>query len=456
MRASGTRHADPLLHDTHRDEALMNPLVTAIFGLALLLTLLFLRMPIGLSMAMTGFLGFSILSTFTAGFSMLGLVTYQTASSYTLTVIPLFILMGQFAGHSRMGVDLYHCIYRWIGFLPGGLAMATVAACAGFAAVSGSSLATAATMGMVALPEMKRFHYDDRLATGTVAAGGTLGIMIPPSTVMVIYGILTEQPIGTLFVAGILPGLLLSGLFLLTIYILTVRNPALGPPGPRFSIRERISALRAIAGILCLFILVVGGLYTGWFTPSEAAGIGASGALIIMFFKGCLKRVNLLASLKETTLTTAMIFLVLIGANIFGYFLAVSQVPEWVISQSISFGVNRYLVLGFVCLVYMVLGCLMEGLSIMVITLPIIYPLMMNLGFDPIWFGIVMTLFMEMSLITPPVGMNVFLISGVARNVPISIIFKGIFPFFLAMVVCLVLLILLPQIALFLPETMSR
>jgi len=434
----------------------MNPLLIGLLGLLLLITLLLLRMPIGLGMALTGFLGFSMLSSFHAGFSMLGLVTYQTASNYTLTVIPLFILMGQFACHSRMGADLYQGFYRWIGFLPGGLAMATVAACAGFAAVSGSSLATAATLGTVALPEMKRFHYDDRLATGSVAAGGTLGILIPPSTVMVIYGILTEQPIGTLFVAGVLPGLLLSGLFLITIYILTARNPELGPAGPRFSLHERIGTLRSLGGLLSLFILVVGGLYAGWFTPTEAAGIGAFGALFVTLWKRCLNSENLLASLTETTLTSAMIFLILIGANIFGYFLAVSQIPEWVIGRATSLGMNRYLVLGVVCLVYMVLGCLMEGLAIMVITLPVIYPIMMNLGFDPIWFGIVITLFMEMSLITPPVGMNVFLISGVARDVPMAVIFRGILPFFLAMVVCLVLLIIAPQIALFLPGTMSR
>jgi len=434
----------------------MNPLFVGLLGLVLLLTLLLLRMPIGISMAVTGFVGFCMLSTVKAGFSLLGLVTYQTASSYALTVIPLFILMGQFAGHSRMGADLYGCAYRWIGFLSGGLAMATIAACAGFAAVSGSSLATAVTMGAVALPEMKRFGYDDRLATGSVAAGGTLGILIPPSTVMVIYGILTEQSIGTLFVAGILPGLLLSGLFLITIYILTVRNPKLGPPGPRFSLRERIGSLRSMGGLLSLFILVIGGLYAGWFTPTEAAGIGAFGAMFVTLIKGRLNCKNLLASLTETTLTTAMIFLILIGANIFGYFLAISQIPEWVIGWATSLGMSRYLVLGIVCMIYMVLGCLMEGLAIMVITLPIIYPVMMNLGFDPIWFGVVITLFMEMSLITPPVGMNVFVISGVARDVPMALIFRGILPFFLAMVVCLVLLILAPQIALFLPGTMSR
>jgi C4-dicarboxylate transporter, DctM subunit len=235
-----------------------------------------------------------------------------------------------------------------------------------------------------------------------------------------------------------------------------VRNPELGPPGPRYPLRERIGMLRSLSGLLGLFILVVGGLYAGWFTPTEAAGIGASGALFVMVIKRRLSRADLLESLSETTLTTAMIFLILIGANIFGYFLAVSQIPDWLIRRATSFGMNRYLILCLVCLVYMALGCLMEGLAIMVITLPVIYPVMTNLGFDPIWFGVLITLFMEMSLITPPVGMNVFLISGIAREVPMALIFRGILPFFMAMVACLVMLILLPQIVLFLPGTMSR
>lgn len=434
----------------------MNPPLTGLIGLLLLVTLLLMRMPIGLSMAVTGFAGFCSLSTYKAGFALLGLVTYQTASSYTLTVIPLFILMGQFATHARMGADLYQCFYRWIGFLPGGLAMATIAACACFSSVSGSSLATAATMGNVALPEMKRFRYDDRLATGSVAAGGTLGILIPPSTVMVIYGVLTEQPIDKLFISGILPGLLLSGLFVITIVMLTFRNPDLGPPGPRFTLHERLFSLGSMCGLLALFVLVVGGLYTGWFTPTESAGIGAAGALMLSVTRGRLNKGILLQSLAETTLTTAMIFLILIGANIFGYFLALSQIPEWLLQRVSLLGTNRYLVLGTVCAVYIFLGCLMEGLAIMVITMPVVYPVMMNLGFDPIWFGIVVTLFMEMSLITPPVGMNVFLISGVARDVPITLIFQGVLPFFLAMGFCLAILIVMPQVALFLPGTMSR
>jgi tripartite ATP-independent transporter DctM subunit len=328
------------------------------------------------------------------------------------------MLMGQFANYSRMGFEIYQTVHRWIGFLPGGLSMATIGACAGFAAISGSSLATAATMGMVALPEMKRFKYDDSLATGCIAAGGTLGILIPPSTVMIIYGILTEQPIATLFVAGIIPGLLLSGLFVITIYIMTKYRPALGPPGPRSTIKERIYSLKDTWSILCLFFLVVGGLYTGWFTPTEAAGVGAFGALMITMIKRRLTWDNLTKSLAETTRTTGMVFAILIGANIFGYFLTVSQIPDQLSGWIAELGLNRYLVMSILIFVYIILGCFMEGLAIMILTIPIIYPMVIEMGFDPIWFGIIITLVMEMSLITPPVGINVFIISGVARDVP--------------------------------------
>jgi tripartite ATP-independent transporter DctM subunit len=413
-------------------------------------------MQIGFSMAMVGFLGFTVLGSFTSSFSILGMEPFKTGTSYSLTVIPLFMLMGQFANYSRMGFEIYQTVYRWIGFLPGGLSMATVGACAGFAAISGSSLATAATMGMVALPEMKRFKYDDSLATGCIAAGGTLGILIPPSTVMIIYGILTEQPIATLFVAGIIPGLLLSGLFVITIYIMTKYRPALGPPGPRSTIKERIYSLKDTWSILCLFFLVVGGLYTGWFTPTEAAGVGAFGALMITIIKRRLTRDNLTKSLAETTRTTGMVFAILIGANIFGYFLTVSQIPDQLSGWIAELGLNRYLVMSILIFVYIILGCFMEGLAIMILTIPIIYPMVIEMGFDPIWFGIIITLVMEMSLITPPVGINVFIISGVARDVPMYTIFRGIFPFWVAMLVCIILLVLFPQVALFLPGTMAH
>lgn len=433
----------------------MEPLTVGLIGLFVMMLLLILRMPIGFSLAVVGFLGFSMLSTGSAGFSMLAMVAYKTGTSYALTVIPLFILMGQFATHSRMGYELYQTVYRWIGSLPGGLAMASIVACAGFSTISGSSMATAATLGTIALPEMKRFKYNDALATGCVAAGGTLGILIPPSTVMIIYGILTEQPIAKLFIAGIFPGLLLSGLFITTIYLMTRRNPALGPPGPRFALREKIISLKDTWGTLSLFLLIIGGLYAGWFTPTEAAGMGSCGAFLITLIRRRLTRQSLTDALAETTLTTGMIFTILIGANIFGYFLTVSQMPDQLSNWMASLGFNRYMVMAIICLAYILLGCLMDGLASMILTLPIVYPLVMELGFDPIWFGVMITVLMEMSLITPPVGMNVFVISGVARDVPMYTIFLGILPFFLAMVVCLILLIIFPQIALYLPATMG-
>jgi C4-dicarboxylate transporter DctM subunit len=434
----------------------MDPIIIGIAGILLMLVLLLLRMNIGFAMGIVGFVGFVLLTSFSAGVSMMGMVTYKSGSSYTLTVVPLFILMGLFSNSSRMGYDLYQTIYRWIGFLPGGLAMATVVACAGFAAISGSSLATAAIMGMVALPEMKRFNYDNALATGCVAAGGTLGILIPPSTIMIIYGILTEQPIGVLFIAGILPGILLTLLFLATIYLLTKRNPLLGPAGPRYSWKERFLALKDTGSIIFLFALVIGGLYTGWFSPTEAAGVGAFGALAIVVVKGRLTRSNLISSLREAALTTAMIFTILIGANILGYFMTVSQIPESLSRWIVSLGLNRYVVMSIICIIYIILGCLMEGMAIMVLTLPVVFPLVLQMGFDPIWFGVMVTLFIEMGLITPPVGVNVFVISGIAKDIPMYTIFRGIVPFFFAMVICMIILIIFPQIALFLPHTMGQ
>ena len=432
----------------------MSPLTVGIIGIFFLFLLLALRMQIGFSMALVGFLGFAVLSSLGSSFAIMGMEPFKIGAAYSLTVIPLFILMGQFANHSKMGFEIYQTVYRWIGFLPGGLSMATIGACGGFAAISGSSLAAAATMGMVALPEMKRFKYDNALATGCVAAGGTLGILIPPSTVMIIYGILTEQPIATLFIAGILPGLLLTGLFILTIYVVTRIKPSLGPPGPRFSMKERIYSLKDTWSIFSLFILVIGGLYTGWFTPTEAAGVGAFGAFAITIIKKRLTWDNLKLSLAQTVRTTAMVFLILIGAHVFGYFLTISQIPDQLSILATEWGLSRYAILAMIIFAYIIMGCFMEGLALMVLTIPIVYPLVLELGFDPIWFGVIITLVMEMSLITPPVGINVFIISGISKDVPMYVIFRGIIPFWCAMLVCVILLILFPQIALWLPLTM--
>jgi tripartite ATP-independent transporter DctM subunit len=434
----------------------MSPVSIGIIGIFFLFLLLALRMQIGFSMAVVGFLGYALLGSLKPSFTVLGFEPFKIGVQYSLTVIPLFILMGQFANYSKMGSEIYQTVYRWVGFLPGGLSMATVVACGGFAAISGSSLAAAATMGMVALPEMKRFKYDDALATGCIAAGGTLGILIPPSTVMIIYAILTELPIETLFIAGILPGVLLCGLFVLTVYIQARVRPTLGPPGPKFTMKERVYSLKDTWSILTLFFIVIGGLYTGWFTPTEAAGVGAFGALVITLVKRRLTWSNLTDSLAQTTRTTAMVFLILIGAHIFGYFLTLSEIPEQLSILATEAGLNRYVILSIIILMYIVLGCFMEGLAIMVLTIPIIYPLVLDLGFDPIWFGVMITLVMEMSLITPPVGINVFIISGISKDVPMYTIFRGILPFWFAILACIIILMIFPQIALFLPNTMVQ
>ena len=434
----------------------MSPVTVGILGVLLLFLLLAMRMQIGFSMALVGFLGFAVLNALKPSFVILGMEPFKIGAAYSLTVIPLFILMGQFANHSRMGFEVYQTVYRWIGFLPGGLSMATITACGGFAAISGSSLAAAATMGMVALPEMKRFKYDDALATGCIAAGGTLGILIPPSTVMIIYGILTELPIAPLFIAGIVPGVLLTLLFILAVFIMTKIKPELGPPGPTFTLKEKIYSLKDTWSILTLFVLVIGGLYTGWFTPTEAAGVGAFGAFVITIVKKKLTWQNLTGSLAQTIRTTAMVFLILIGAHIFGYFLTISQIPDQLSILASEAGLNRYIVLAIMILFYIVLGCFMEGLAIMVLTIPIVFPLIMDMGFDPIWFGVIITLVMEMSLITPPVGINVFIISGIAKDVPMYTIFRGVLPFWVAMLVCIIILIIFPQFALFLPATMGQ
>ena len=434
----------------------MSPVTLGVIGIAAVLLLMALRMQIGFAMAVIGFLGFAVLNSFPSAFSVLGHEPFKTAGSYGLSVIPLFMLMGQFAFISRMGAEAYKTLYYWIGFLPGGLAMATIGACSFFAAISGSSLATAATMGMVALPEMRKFKYSDELATGCLAAGGTLGILIPPSTVLMIYGILTQQSIAELFIAGFIPGIILSLLFILTIYITARVWPEQGPPGPRFTFPERVRSLKEPWGIFALFLLVIGGLYAGWFTPTEAAAVGAFGAFLITLIKGRLTWKTLVESLMEASKATGMIFGILIGAYILQYFLTISQITDHLVGWVVGMGLNRYIVMCILIVIYLILGCLMEGLSIIILTIPITYPLILKMGFDPIWFGVMITVLIEMGLITPPVGVNVFVIAGVAKDVPMYRIFRGIVPFIFAMLVLIALLLSFPQMALYLPHTMSR
>ena len=425
-----------------------------LIGIALLFLLLALRMHIGLALLLVGFLGYGFSMGWESAMPLLGMTPYSSGSSYMLSVIPLFVLMGQFAYVSGISRDIYKTVHCWLGHLPGGLAMATILGCAGFSAISGSSLATAATMGTVALPEMKKYGYDPSLASGSVAAGGTLGILIPPSIGFVIYGILVEESIGRLFMAGIFPGIFLAGLFVLTIYIQCRLKPSMGPKGPVRTFTEKILSLGGVWGMLLLFILVIGGIYLGIFTPTEAAGVGAFGSFLIALLKKKLNPATIVECLMSTGKTTAMIFLIIIGAELFSRFLAVTQLPMHLADFLGGLSWNRNLILLGMLVLYLILGCVMDCFAIMILTTPILFPVVQALGFDPIWYGVVMVVVLEIGLITPPVGLNVFVISGVAGDIPISRIFRGIWPFLLASVVAILCLILFPQIAMFLPSRM--
>ena len=434
----------------------MTPTVAGVIGMAALLVLLFLRMPIGIAMALVGAVGVAVLNSPDAALRILGSFPYSHAAVQAFAVIPLFVLMGNFATVSGMGRDLYAAAYSWIGPQRGGLASATILACAGFAALSGSSVASAATMGRVALPEMRRYDYDPRLATGAVAAGGTLGILIPPSTVLVVYALLTEQSIGRLFIAGFLPGILLTTLFVLTVVLVCAVRPGFGPPGRRLPLRERWSALGGAGAFLVVVGMTIGGIYAGVFTVNEAAAVGA---LLTMMHAIMRRRLTLSAltdALLQTVRTTAMVFLILIGAHIFSPFLALSRIPVDLASALTALALPSLAVLGVLLVTYAILGMFLEGFAMMVLTVPIVFPIVTALDIHPIWFGIFMVIVLEMGLISPPVGINVFVVKGVAEDVPMGKVFAGIMPFWFAMVLCVALLIAFPQIALLLPNSMMK
>jgi len=432
----------------------MDPVVIGFIGIAVLFILLFSGMPLGWAFALVGFVGYGLAFSFGGAFSVLRTVPFATFSDYALSVIPLFILMGSFAFSAGLSKDMYDSAHGFLGGLRGGLAMTTVAACGAFAAMSGSSPATAATMGKVALPEMKRYKYDDVLATGAVAAGGTIGILIPPSIILIIYGLITEQSIGALYMAGFIPGVLQIILFMLTISILCWRKPSIGPPGPRINFKQKLVALGKGWSMLVLFFLVLGGIYLGWFSVTEAAAVGAFAAFVIGLALKRLSWQNFKEALLDTVKTSAMIFLIIAGALIFGYFLTVTGVSHAIADLIMGLAVSKYIIVMIIVVIYLILGCMMDGISMILITVPIFFPLVQSLGFDPIWFGIIIVIVVEASLITPPVGLNVFVIKGVAKDVPMYTIFRGVIPFLLADVLLLALLFLWPQIALFLPSTM--
>jgi len=430
----------------------MDPVSIGIIGILFLIFLFLLRMPIAFAMAFVGFIGFSYLSSLKVGLSLLARDVFEQFSSFPLSAIPMFILMGSFAFAAGIGKRLYDAAYKILGTLRGGLTIATVVACGGFAAICGSTAATAATIGKIALPEMQKYHYDDRLATGCIASAGTLGILIPPSTIFIVYGILTEQSIGKLFVAGIIPGIILTFLFIGTVSIICLRNPGLGPPGAPTAWKDKVKALFEIGEALVLFGVVIGGLFLGWFTPTQAGGIGAAGALLIGLVRRELSLRSFLEATKDGLRTSCMVICVIAGATIFGHFMAVSTIPFILADWVAGLPLPSMAVMGVIILIYLIGGCFMDAMALVVLTVPVIFPVVMRLGFDPIWFGVIIVLISEMGVITPPVGVNVYVIKGIAPEIPLETIFKGIFPFLLAIVVSAALLIIFPQIALVLPN----
>jgi tripartite ATP-independent transporter DctM subunit len=438
-------------------------MIESLIAFAILLALVALRVPIAFAMGLVGFAGFALTVGWSPSLAMAVNVTYETGLAYSLSVVPLFILMGNFVRQAGLSDELYAASYAFLGHRRGGLAMATIVACGGFSAVCGSSLATAATMSKVAMPPMRRFGYADSLAAGSIAAGGTLGILIPPSVILVIYGIMTESDIGRLFIAGILPGVLGIVLYIAAVAITVRLNPAAGPPGERVEWPARWRALAGVWGVLVLFTLVIGGIYGGVFTPTEAGGIGAFGGFIFALLRGRLGWRGLVQILIESVRTTAMIFTILIGALIFSNYINVAGMPTALGELVTSYGLSPLLVVLLIMSIYVVLGCVLESLSMILLTVPVFYPLVQGLDFGPlmdpdlvlIWFGIVIVVVTEISLITPPVGLNVFVLNGMLPDVRLVTIFKGVTPFWLVDIVRLALLVFIPAISLYLPGLMG-
>jgi len=429
----------------------MSPETAGIVSIALLLVLFLIRMPIAFAMGLTGFVGFAYLSGPGPALTLLAQDIYESFTSYPLSVIPMFVLMGSFAFASGISNRLYDTTYTWVGHLRGGLTIATVLACASFAAICGSSVATAATMGKIALPEMRKYKYDDTLATGTIAAAGTLGILIPPSTVLIVYGILVEESIGKLFIAGVLPGALLSLFFVAVVVLICHRNPHFGPPGLPTSWKAKMKAGSGIVDAVILFFLAIGGLFLGWFSPTQAGSIGAGGALVVGLIRRQLNWENFFEAAKDGLRTSCMVLFILFGAVVFGHFMAISNIPfllaEWVGGLAIP----GMAIMGVIIFIFFIGGFFIDSMALIVVLIPIFYPLVTELGFDPIWFGVIIVLTGEMGVITPPVGVNVFVIKGIAEDIPLEVIFKGVAPFVVALIMMTIIILIFPQIATFLP-----
>src|SRR5687767_12938 len=427
-----------------------------LIGLAAMLLIAFLRVPIALAMGIVGIVGYAYMRdwNFTIAFAVAQTKIYETGRNYTLSVVPLFILMGNFVTRAGMSQELFRAAYAFIGHLKGGLAMATILACAGFGAICGSSIATAATFAKVAYPSMRRFGYKDTLAAGAIASGGTLGILIPPSTILVLYGVFTETNIGKLFAAGVLPGILGATLLCLAVRYVTWRDPSAGPPGERSSWKERWVALRDVWMVALLFLFVMGGLYGGFFTATEGAGMGAFGAMVFALLRGALTWQTLYAALVESARTSAMLFMILIGALMFADFINISSMPADLKNFVTQFQLSPITVVAAICIIYVLLGTAMEELSMVLLTLPVFFPIIVHLGYDPVWFGVLIVCVVEIGLISPPVGMNLFVLKTLLPQVPTTTVFRGVMPFMLADCVRFALLIMFPIISLWLPSMM--
>jgi len=434
----------------------MAPHITGLIGFGALFLLMFLGVPLVFSFIISGIFGFWMLGLFDNGLPHLGLTPFTQGSSYTLATIPLFVLMGNLAASSGLSSDLFSAAHKWAGRLPGGLAISTVFASAGFAACTGSSVASAVTMGKMCLPEMNKYGYSPRLSTGSVVAGGTLAILIPPSLAFIVYAVFTQESIGQLFIAGIFPGILLTILYGLLIVVQVKRNPALGPQGESFTWREKIASLKSVWGMLLLFLTLILGLYFGVFTATEGAGVAAVMAFILVLLRKRFSFKALVDSLQDSVQTTVMILFLVIGGLIFGYFIALSQLPNMLTEWIITLPLPPMGILLMVLLLYLVLGCIMETFAMLVLTLPLLFPTIVALGFDPIWFGVIMVMMIELALITPPVGLLLYVVRGVSGDVPMKDILLGAAPFALVGIVCVLIIAFVPQIALFLPSLMSK
>lgn len=434
----------------------MDPVIVGIIGMGVLFLLLALGMPIAFSLMLTGFGGIAVLSGIDAALPVSARAVYDEAATYPYMVIPLFIVMGSFAGASGMTSDIYSCLDKWLRLLPGGLAVASIAACAAFAAVSGSAVATTATLGNVALPEMRRYNYSDKLSTGAIAAGGTLGFLIPPSLGFVVYGMLTEQSIGKLLVAGMLPGLLLAVAFGAVVIIWVRLSPQTAPAQTgTVCWKERFAALRGILEPLGLFLLVIFGIYGGLFTPTEAGAVGASLLFLLVVIKRKLTWHTLVLALQDALRTSVMVLFLVAGASIFTYFLALSTIPMQATGWVVGLAVSRWVILLAIIGVYLFLGCFLDAISMMVLTMPVVFPVMTALHYDPVWFGVIAVLMMQAGLITPPLGLNIFTIAGVAGDIRLETIFRGVLPFLLALLLVVGLVIVFPEIATYLPSKMG-